>query len=54
MMGTNFTPHPEYMNLPAAIRFSISEEQYSWMDDKTRASLEDTECMPDDSEDDVE
>jgi hypothetical protein len=52
MMGSNFTRHPEYDNLPDPIKSSYSAEEYSWMTDEQRASLLERECLPDDMGDD--
>ena len=44
--------HPEYQKLPEVVKHTLSEKQYSWMDDTRRENLIDSYCLPDYEEDD--
>lgn len=43
----NFTPHPDYDNLPDAVKQGITAQEYAWMNDKQRETLIERECLPD-------
>jgi hypothetical protein len=35
----NYTPHPDYQNLPEGIKADLSEKDYAWLDDESRRNL---------------
>ncbi|MEN6440932.1 MAG: hypothetical protein ABFD97_20370 [Syntrophobacter sp.] len=55
MAAENYTIHPDYQQLPEAIRHKVSPKEYSWMLQDGRGRLIESECYPDaDMEDDPE
>ena len=46
-----FTPHPDYDDLPEAIKCMYTPEEYAWMPDAQRLNLVHDECMPEVEED---
>ena len=51
MSEDNFTPHPDYNNLPEGIKSSISPKEYAWMPDDLRKDLQKDMTLPEVGED---
>jgi len=43
-----YTKHPYYDSLPEPLKEAYTEEEYAWMSDEQRNSLEEEECNPED------
>lgn len=43
----NFTPHPEYEDLPDVIKVAVSAKDFAWLTDSQRAELITDFCTPD-------
>ena len=43
----NFTPHPDYDDLPDAIKVAVSPKDFAWLTDSQRADLITDLCTPD-------
>lgn len=43
----NFTPHPEYNDLPDTIKAAVSPKEFAWLTDIQRADLTNDLCTPD-------
>jgi hypothetical protein len=43
----NFTPHPEYDDLPDVIKVAVSPKEFAWLTDSQRTSLIADLCTPD-------
>jgi len=43
----DYTPHPEYEELPEAVKTGISEKDHAWLTDEQRAHLLEDFCTPD-------
>ena len=39
---------PEYHDLPGPLKNQYTENEYAWMSDDQRATLEEDECLPED------
>jgi len=47
----NYENHPDYDNLPEAIKADITRKEYAWMPDELRNNLERDMTTPDYEED---
>jgi hypothetical protein len=43
----NYTMHPEYNDLPDAIKAAVSPKEFAWLTDSQRAELTTDLCTPD-------
>ena len=48
----NYTPHPDYDELPDCIKYLYTEKEFAWLGDFDRNRLLETECCPDAEGDD--
>jgi hypothetical protein len=49
----NYTPHPDYDDLPESIKRMYTEKEFAWLGDDGRKRLLETECYPETEGDDV-
>jgi len=47
----NYTPHPDYDQLPEAIKSSLTPKEYAWLPDEERNNLQDEMTLPEVEED---
>jgi len=45
-MKNNYTPHPDYDELPDCIKYLYTEKEFAWLGDFGRSRLLETECCP--------